>query len=197
VGSITLAIGLTGGIGSGKTTVARMFTHLGVPVLDLDCVGRALLDEKRIQRALVNTFGRDIQDHQGGIDRQSLARLVFSDPQRTAALNAMMHPEILCREQVWLAEQTAPYAIVEASVLLESGGVARMDGVIVVLANEALRKERVLSRGKQDEIMFEAIKQRQCDDVVRRKHADYIVKNEGSLASLNKQVLLLSQQLSG
>ncbi|MDQ6955317.1 MAG: dephospho-CoA kinase [Mariprofundaceae bacterium] len=188
-------IGLTGGIGSGKSTVADMFAEIGVPVLDLDAVGHALLDEPRVQTALLVTFGASIQNKQGAIDRRALAAQAFANPQQTKALNAIMHPEILRREQAWITKQSVPYVMIEASVLLESGGVDRMDGLIVVIANEKLRKLRVLSRGKQNEAMFERIKQRQCEDAMRYKYADHILKNEGTLESLNKQVLSLSQEL--
>jgi len=109
-------------------------------------------------------------------------------------LNAILHPEIVAYEQQWLKKQSAPYAMIEASVLLESGGASRMDGVIVVLANKTLRKERVLARGKQDEAMFDKIIERQCDDNTRRKHADYILQNDGSLESLQQQVMQLSEK---
>jgi len=192
---VTRAIALTGGIGSGKSTVAKMFSDMAVPVLDLDAVGRELLDSPKIQSALTDAFGSDIPNEQGDIDRNLLAGRAFCDSTQTARLNAILHPEIVAFEQKWLKVQKAPYAIVEASVLLESGGKSRMDGLIVVLANQSLRKKRVLTRGKQDEVMFSQIVARQCDDNMRHKHADYILHNEGSLESLQQQVMQLSEQL--
>ncbi len=191
---MTRAVGLTGGIGSGKSTVAMMFADMGAPVLDLDVVGRALLDSPQVQSALIDTFGVNIQHAQGGIDRKALAAQAFCNDKQTARLNAILHPEIVAYEQQWLKEQAASYAIIEASVLLESGGASRMDGVIAVLANQTLRKERVLARGKQDEAMFDKIVERQCDDNTRRKHADYILQNDGSLESLQQQVMQLSEK---
>jgi len=191
---MTRAIGLTGGIGSGKSTVAMMFADMGVPVLDLDAVGRKVLDEPQIQSALIDVFGADIQDEKGGIDRKTLAAQAFCNDKQTARLNAILHPEIVAYEQQWLKKQCASYAMIEASVLLESGGASRMDGVIVVLASQTLRKERVLARGKQDEVMFDKIIERQCDDNTRRKHADYILQNDGSLESLQQQVMQLSEK---
>jgi len=191
----TRAIALTGGIGSGKSTVAKMFADMGVPVLDLDVVGRELLASPKIQSALVGVFGSGIQNEQGAIDRKLLAAQAFCDAKQTARLNAILHPEIVAFEQQWLKQQHAPYAIIEASVVLESGGISRMDGLIVVLAGKTLRKKRVLMRGKQDEAMFKQIIERQCDDVMRHKHADYILHNDGSLESLQQQVMQLSEQL--
>ena len=195
VQSTTRAIALTGGIGSGKSTVAKMFADIGVPVLDLDAVGRELLESATIQSALVNDFGSDIQDEQGGIDRKLLAARAFSDVKQTARLNAILHPEIVAYEQQWLKKQSASYAMIEASVLLESGDASRMDSVIVVLANQTLRKERVVARGKQDEAMFDKIVERQCDDAMRHQHADYILQNDGTLESLQQQVIQLSEKL--
>jgi len=192
---MTRAIALTGGIGSGKSTVAAMFAKMAVPVLDLDAVGRNLLDSASVKTALIAAFGHEIQNSQGEIDRKKLASIAFSDADKTAELNSILHPEILRYEQQWLSKQSAPYVIIEASVLLESGAASRMDGLIVVFADKALRKERVLSRGKQDSEMFEKIVARQCDDQFRRSHADFMINNDGSLALLQEQVLLLSKQL--
>jgi len=191
---MTRAIGLTGGIGSGKSTVAMMFADMGVPVLDLDVVGRALLDSPQVQFALIDTFGVNIQHAQGDIDRKALAARAFCNDEQAARLNAILHPEIVAYEQQWLKKQRASYAMIEASVLLESGGASRMDGVIVVLTNQTLRKERVLARGHQDEAMFDKIIERQCDDNTRRKHADYILQNDGSLEFLQQQVMQLSEK---
>jgi len=196
VRNMTRAIALTGGIGSGKSTVAKMFADMEIPVLDLDAVGRELLDSPKVQAALMRTFGSDIQASQGHIDRKTLAARAFCNAEQTARLNAVLHPEIVLYEQQWLKNQNAPYAIIEASVILESSGVSRMDGLIVVLANQVLRKKRVLARGKQNETMFKKIVERQCDDNIRYKHADYILQNDGSLQSLQQQVVQLSEQLS-
>ncbi|PCI44337.1 MAG: dephospho-CoA kinase [Proteobacteria bacterium] len=193
---MTRAIALTGGIGSGKSTVAKMFADMEIPVLDLDAVGRELLDSPKVQAALMHAFGTDIQTSQGHIDRKTLAARAFCDADKTARLNAILHPEIAAYEQQWLKKQHASYVIIEASVLLESGGVSRMDGLIVVLADQSVRKKRVLMRGKQNEAMFNQIIERQCDDNMRHKHADYILHNDGSLQALQQQVVQLSEQLS-
>ncbi|MBL4760650.1 MAG: dephospho-CoA kinase [Mariprofundaceae bacterium] len=192
---MTRAIALTGGIGSGKSTVAKMFSDMEIPVLDLDAVGRDLLDSSKVQAALIHIFGAEIQAAQGHIDRKALAVQAFCNDEQTMRLNAILHPEIAAYEKQWLKNQSAPYAIIEASVLLESGGASRMDGVIVVLANQALRESRVLTRGKQDEAMFNQIIERQCDDNMRHQHADYILHNDGSLQALQQQVMQLSEQL--
>jgi len=183
-------IGLTGGIGSGKSTVAAMFDALGVPVLDLDKVGHAVVVPGSTGLAqLVETFGRDILNPDASLNRKKLAQRCFSNAEQTRQLNAIMHPLIRQAEASWLQQQQSDYAIIEASVLLESGGVERMDAVIVVLADLTLRRQRVLARGDRSADEFDAIVDRQVSDAERRQAADYIIDNTGSLAALQQQVL--------
>jgi len=189
------AIGLTGGIGSGKSSVARMLGALGVPVLDLDGVGRACLESAHLQKKLLNAFGSEILNAGGTITRPLLAQHAFSTPEKTQLLNQIMHPEIQRREALWLHEQDAPYAIVEASVLIESGGVDRMDAVVVVLAAMEKRRERVLQRGDQSEALFEMIVARQCSDVQRKNAANFMLQNDGSMEQLHQQVIDLHRRL--
>jgi len=184
----TRAIGLTGGIGSGKSSVAKIFADLGVPVLDLDGVGRTCLADDVIQARLIAQFGSDIVDADGSLHRKKLASLAFSDAEHTNRLNQILHPEIQQREAVWLQAQNAPFAIIEASVLLESGGEGRMDAMVVVLADLALRRERVLRRGEQNEGLFDMIVARQCDDAQRRDAADFLIENSGDFEHLKRQV---------
>jgi len=183
-------IGLTGGIGSGKSTVAAMFAGLGVPVLDLDKVGHAAVAPGSAGLAqLVKTFGCDILNPDASLNRKKLAQRCFSNAEQTRQLNAIMHPLIWQAEASWLQQQQADYVLIEASVLLESGAVARMDAVIVVLADVAVRCQRVLARGERSEAEFYAIVDRQVSDAERRQAADYIIDNTGSLAALRQQVL--------
>ncbi len=189
-------IGLTGGIGSGKSTVAAMFTELDVPVLDLDQVGRALaMPGSLCLQRLVSSFGDGILSPDQSLDRQRLADICFADAAGTAQLNAIMHPMIRQEEQAWLSCQQADFAIIEASVLIESGGAERMDAVIAVLADEGLRRQRVVDRGLQNEERFRSIVSRQCDDAERRRVAEYVIINEGDLAGLRQQSMEVYQQL--
>jgi len=189
------AIGLTGGIGSGKSTAAKMLSELGVPVLDLDKVGREMLNQENIQAQLREAFGEIICDQDGNINRTSLASLAFKDTVNTQKLNAILHPAIRAYEAVWLSQQSSLYVVIEASVLLESGAGMRMDSVVVVLADVAIRQARVLARGKQDKIMFDAIIRRQCDDRTRLEAADYVLQNNATLEHLKAQVESLHRKL--
>jgi len=185
---------LTGGIGSGKSTVATMFAERGVPVLDLDQVGHDCLNKPLLRQHLVEIFGVDILDENGHVQRKILATKAFSDAKATQQLNHILHPAIQAQEKHWLAQQQAPYVIIEASVLLESGAQARMDAVVVVVADVDIRRKRVLQRGYQDEAAFERILQRQCDDALRRLKADFIIENSGDRSVLEGQVTCLHQQ---
>ncbi|OIO72134.1 MAG: dephospho-CoA kinase [Zetaproteobacteria bacterium CG1_02_53_45] len=189
-------IGLTGGIGSGKSTVATMFAELGLPVLDLDKVGRELLAPGTVAlQRVVQVFGDGFVLPDGSLDRRALAAHCFASAQATKELNGIMHPLIWQAEQQWLAGQSGELAIIEASVLLESGGAGRMDAVIVVMAEQPVRLQRVLARGLQDEHAFYAIIKRQCTDEQRREQADFLIDNNDSLQALRDQVDSLYAQL--
>ncbi len=190
-------IGLTGGIGSGKSSAASIFASLHVPVLDLDKVGHAVLrEDEEVRRKLERILGEEVLRPDGGIDRTKIAEKTFASVSLTEQLNRIMHPAIWKREEQWLANQHAPYVIVEAAVLIESGGIGRMDRVIVVLADEAIRKRRVLERsGKIDEEMFDAIVARQCSDDTRVGYADDIIHNNGDMESFRREIEMLHGEL--
>ena len=188
-------IGLTGGIGSGKSTLVAMFAELGVPVLDLDALGRELHKDADCRAALVAAFGNGILGSSGAVDRAALGRLCFADAEKMKKLNKIMHPRIWQREEAWLAAQQAPYVLIEASVLIESAGAARMDAVVVVLADIETRRDRVLRQRDMPAGQFDAILARQCDDVARRKVADFIVENEADLDALQRAAVDIHHQL--
>jgi len=187
-------IALTGGIGSGKSTVAKMLADVSVPVLDLDRVGHDCLHETSVKDALLMQFGADILDEHQHVQRAKLAAKAFAHSQATQQLNQILHPAILQQEQLWIKQQSAPYVIIEASALLESKGESRMDAVAVVLADVELRRKRVLQRGRQDAAAFERILNIQCDDEWRRAKADYILENSRDKTALLTQVMALHQQ---
>jgi len=192
----TKRIGLTGGIGSGKSSVAAIFKMLGVPVLDLDQVGHDIVQagSPGLQQ-LIEAFGEQMLLPDGSLHRAALARHCFDDAAETARLNAIMHPLIWQAEERWFDRQHSDYVIIEASVLLESGGAERMDAVIVLLADQQLRLQRVLQRGDRDESGFNAIVARQCSDVIRREKADWLIENNASKQQLQKQVFEIHQKI--
>ncbi len=189
-------VGLTGGIGSGKSSVAAIFAKLGAPVLDLDMVGRSVVGPGSAGlNALRDKFGEFILDSDGSLNRAALAQHCFADAGETNKLNRILHPLIRQAEDQWLALQQGSYAIIEASVLLESGGADRMDVVLVILADTDLRRKRVLLRGDRNCHQFDAIVDRQCSDEQRKSSADVILENSSDLEALKQQVDLIHKQL--
>lgn len=182
-------VGLTGGIGSGKSTVARMFSDHGVPVIDLDALGHDLLERDHgLQKSIAREFGTRVLDESGHVDRQKLGGIVFSRPDLLKRLNDMLHPLIWQKAEDWIARQTTSYVLIEASVLIESGGTDRVDVLVVVLAPEEERMRRVISRPGYDRKKVRQIMARQCDDAQRRAAADYVIDNSGDIKALNLQV---------
>lgn len=182
-----LRVGLTGGIAAGKSTAARMFAVRGVPVLDLDAVGRRLLDEdETVQRAVAAAFPEAL--HRDAIVRTRLAEAAFADPARLKRLEGILHPRIWRACEQWIANQQAPYVLIEAPALLESGGQAHVDRIVAVLAPEHLRRARARRRGGATAKLFSRILAMQVSDEERLRAADHVLMNNGDLAALEAQV---------
>jgi len=189
-------VGLTGGIGSGKSTVASIFSKLGVPLLDLDLVGQQVTaSNAEVLELLAKIFGREILDGDR-LNRKRLAEICFSSREKTKQLNDILHPLIWQKMDEWAKEQKADYVIIEASVLIESEGCDRMDATIVVEADLPVRRQRVLSRGRQTARSFESIVSIQSSDEARRSHADFTLPNNGTVGALKEEVESLHEVLS-
>lgn len=185
---MVLKIGLTGGIGSGKSTVARIFEVLNVPVYYADAASKRLYQTDAALRAdLKKHFGEDIYNS-NELNRAKLAQLVFSDPEKLTLLNSLVHPPTICDAEAWMQQQTAPYLIKEAALLFESGSVRGLDFVIGVQAPTALRIKRVMDRDGilRDEVL--ARMNRQLDEELKMKLCDFIIYN-------NEQQLVMPQVL--
>ncbi len=189
-----LRVGLTGGIGSGKSTVARIFEELGVPVFYADQAARVLLETDPVLREkIIFHFGADT--YQNGMpDRKRIAQIVFSDPAKLALLNSFTHPATLAAADEWMQRQTFPYTIKEAALMFESDAWKQLDAVIGVSAPEELRIRRVMQR---DEVTREAVLARiskQMNEEEKMKRCDFILYND-ELQPLVPQVLALHAQL--
>ena len=189
-----MKIGITGGIGSGKSYVARIFKALGVPFYDADLEAKLLMNtDSLVRKGLIDTFGAAVYDSKGQLDRPYLADIVFADKAKLKLLNEIVHPRVIQHAADWADRQVGPYSLKEAALLFESGSYKQLDKTILVTAPEELRIERVM---KRDGIIREQVLQRmekQLPDAEKRKLADYILINDGR-EPLLPQLLALDKQ---
>lgn len=195
-----LRVGLTGGIASGKSTVATQLAAHGIPVLDADEVVHSLyLPGGAGARAVAEEFGPDVLDRSGGVDRAHLARKVFGDSAALARLNARIHPMVIDRQGKWFEEREAAgdlLGVVEATLLVESGGRERYDVIVVVSAPPEVRLERAVRRSGETE--RQGLKRRiaaQLRDEEREKSADIVVTTNGTKEELLSKVDDLAERL--
>ncbi|HWW60346.1 MAG TPA: dephospho-CoA kinase [Thermoanaerobaculia bacterium] len=179
-----LRVGLTGGIASGKSTIARMFAKLGCTVVDADAiVARLYLRGNAGHDALVNAYGAAILREDGEIDRQKLADVAFASPEGSRRLNALIHPLVHAEQARMFAEAESGedrVMMVEATLLLESGGRDRYDRIVVVDVEPGLQLERGVARGMpREEVARRMAHQMPREE--RLRHADYIIDNGGDL----------------
>jgi dephospho-CoA kinase len=183
-----LKIGLTGGIGTGKTTVASIFKVLGIPVFDADTVAKELMEKNLdLREQLILHFGPLVFEN-GKLNRKWLANIVFKDPYELNILNAMVHPITLKAASDWFLAQDAVYAIKEAALLFEAGAGSDVDYVIGVFAPVELRIQRVMQRdGMNRNDVLERM-DRQVSDSIKMKLCDFVIVNDDQLL-LTQQVL--------
>jgi dephospho-CoA kinase len=189
-------IGLTGGIGSGKSTVARIFSQLGIPIYYADERGKYLLvHDLELKEAVKRAFGEAIYPNDA-LDAKALGAVVFNDPECLTALNALVHPAVR-RDYIAWCEATqgeAEYSIKEAAILFETGGQREMDATIVVTAPEPLRIERVMQRDGVGAAAVQSRLDRQWPEGDKVALADYIIVNDGD-HSLIEQVKALDAEI--
>jgi dephospho-CoA kinase len=195
-------IGLTGGIGAGKSTVTQMLEKLGAAVIDADKVGHQIyLPDLPAWREIVDTFGPEVLNADRTIDRQALGKLVFADPEALRTLNRIVHPKMFDRMGELIAEMRArgwmKAIVVEAAVLIEANWMALVDQVWVVMASAAVVGERL---AKQRHLSSEQVRTRiaaQLTNDERLKHADVVIRNDGSLEEVRHAVQQAWDQLAG
>jgi len=195
-----LRVGLTGGLASGKSSVAARLAGHGIPVLDADAVVHSLyLPGAPGTRAVAEEFGPGVLDPSGGVDRARLAGRVFGDPPALARLNARIHPLVIERQRTWFEEREAAgdlLGVVEATLLVESGGRERYDVVVVVSAPPEVRLERAVRRSGEND--REGLKKRiaaQLPDEEREKAADVVLTANGTKEELLSKVDTLAGRL--
>ena len=184
-----LRIGLTGGIGSGKTTVADMFANHGVPAIDADEIARALVAPYQpAYDEIIEAFGRDIVDGDGNIDRDKLRRLVFDDTQRRRELEAILWSRVRTEIHHQSVELDAPYCIIVIPLLIEADQLDLVERVLVVDLDEEKQVQRVGARSGFSEAEVGKIIAAQIERSERLRHADDVIENNAGMASLEAQV---------
>ena len=191
--SLPLQIGITGGIGSGKSTVVKIFTCLNVPAYDADSRAKILMnDDEELVNQIKQEFGNESYDGDK-LNRRYLAEHVFGFPDRLHKLNSFVHPRVGQDYANWVSEnRNSKYVIKEAALLFESGSASKLDKTIVVTAPQSVRIDRVMKRDKRSRTEIEDIIARQLSQDVLTSKADFIISNDESLL-LIPQVLKLHQ----
>jgi len=183
-----LKIGLTGGIGSGKTTVAKIFETLAIPVYYADEEAKRLMNtDEELKAAIKKNFGDETYKN-GQLDRKYLASMVFTDRYKLDLLNSLVHPVTIRDAAQWINRQNSPYVIKEAALLFEAGSTGPLDFIIGVYAPVEMRIKRVMDRDNvsRNEVLNRL--ERQIDEDVKMKLCDFIITN-------NEQQLLIPQVL--
>jgi dephospho-CoA kinase len=192
---MSIIIGLTGGIGSGKSTVAKIFAQFGIPVLDADATAKAIMNEDNsVKTKLIELFGTEAYK-ESQLNRPYIAQLVFDDAFKLQQLNAIIHPITIQYAKDWALKQSAPYVIKEAALFFESGSAEGVDKIIGVTAPKHIRIQRVMQR---DQISREEVIKRmehQLEDSLKMKLCDWVIQND-EMHLLIPQVLAIHQSLT-
>lgn len=187
-------IGLTGGIGSGKTTVSRLFHLLGVPIYIADERAKKLFtNNPEVQKKVIDQFGSESIKN-GEVNSSYLANITFNNKEKLAQLNAIVHPAVAEDFSAWLSNQTAEYVIKEAAILFESGSDATCDKVIVVAAPDETRIERVMQRDKLNKEAVVARMRNQWSQEKKIELSDFVIVNDNSV-SVIEQVTNIHKEL--
>jgi dephospho-CoA kinase len=190
-----LRVGLTGGIASGKSTVARRFIELGIPVIDADVAAREVVAPgKPGLRQVIDRFGAGIVDENGELDRRALRELVFSDPGARRDLEAILHPLIRADMEQSTAAAVGPYVVMAIPLLVEGGSRDRVDRVLVVDVDESVQLERVMARDHCSLEQARAILASQAPRSARLAVADDVLPNAGTVTELRQAVDRLHEQ---
>lgn len=190
-----LRIGLTGGIGSGKSVVARVFGVLGIPVYNADARARELMErDPAVRTALEGRFGPEVFLPDGRLHRTALAARIFNNVDALQAVNAIVHPAVRRDFDAWAARQQAPYALMEAALMAENEGWRRFDRVVAVACPEEERVRRVMLRDGVSEEQVRARMRNQATEEQRLAIADHVVRNDGHELVI-PQVLAIDAEL--
>ena len=189
-----LKLGLTGGIGSGKTTVAHIFEVLSIPVYYADSAARDLMNnDPDLKKKIITSFGPDTYKN-GELNRTYLGSIVFQNSEKLNLLNSIVHPVTIRNSENWMENQKTPYAIKEAALIFEAGLEKHLDYVVGVTAPESLRIQRVVER---DHVTKQKVLDRmrhQMDEKEKISRCDFVIQNDG-IQALLPQVLAIHEKL--
>ena len=193
---MSLKVGITGGIGSGKSFVSKIFKTLAVPFYDADKEAKNLMNSSaEIRAGLIKAFGEETYDEHNMLNRAYLSAQVFNNKEQLAKLNSIVHPVVIQHAVDWADQQSAaPYSLKEAALLFESGSYKTLDYIIVVTASEDLRIQRVMQR---DQLTAEEVKKRianQLPEEEKVAKADFVIYNDDSIPLL-PQIIRIHEQL--
>lgn len=185
-----LKVGITGGIGSGKSVVCQVFQTLGIPVFNADLAARELMEtDANLIANIKKSLGTG--SYIGNIpDRKKIAAIVFENPDKLTQLNALVHPVVLQYGARWMASQKTPYAIKEAAIFFESGSYKEMDIMIGVYAPKEVRLQRALHRGNISEADILKRMANQMDEDEKMKRCDYVITNDLRIAIIPQIIAL-------
>jgi dephospho-CoA kinase len=187
-------VGLTGGIGSGKTTVASMFADLGVPIYIADDEAKKLMkSSKVIKRKLVNLFG-DRAYLNGALNKPFIANAIFNNKELLEKMNAIIHPKVASHFSKWKLKQNSPYIIKEAAILFENNTYKSFDFIITVTAPEEIRIKRLLQRDNSSLKRIKDIMKNQWTDAEKIKHSNFVIVNN-TIDDTERQVVKIHKQI--
>ncbi len=191
-----IKVGLTGGMGSGKTMISSIFEILGIPVFQADLAARRLLEEdEEIRTSLISWYGEGVYQD-GKPDRSMIASIIFRQPAQLAKVNGIIHPKVYEEYQAWLNKLApVPFSIHEAAILFESGFNRYLDKTILVTAPEKIRIERIRLRDGLDETQIRQRMENQWSDDKKAPLADYLLNNEGCTAVI-PQVIKIFEEIT-
>jgi len=188
-------VGITGGIGSGKTTVCKIFELLGIPVFYADTEAKTLYDDATIKSKVVELFGKKVLGKDGKVDRAKLASIIFSDKPSLVKINLLIHPAVRKIFHQWKKQQKAvQYVIEEAAIMVESGVYKEINYLILINSPKLLRINRIIKSNKLNTNEIKKRIREQITDKEREKYADVIIINDGK-HSLIEQVLRIHEKL--
>ena len=186
-------LGLTGGIGVGKTYVSKVFQQMGVPVFNADVEAKnCMAEDKGLMQNVKTSFGENIYDN-GVLQKEELAKIVFNNSERLAELNTLVHPVVKQKFEDWCTQQTAELVIKEAAILFESDAHLGLDAVVCVSATEKVRIERVQNRDGSSVAEIKSRMDKQMPQSKKEEMADFVIVNDGEELLLPQLIKVLKE----